>query len=105
MKDQKARACLSLFQAIYGCDSDDEDDEASKEDQAKKAEDKERLDDHDEDIPGFLSMIGSSLKRLGGGIVGAHRSLIYCQIQYLLLKPHFYALILHVFMDLPWLFI
>ncbi len=64
VKDRRARALLSVFQAFYRDDSDNDDSKdngAGSEDQDEKAEENENSDD-DDDIHGFLSMIGSSLK-------------------------------------------
>ena len=61
VKDRRARALLSVFQAFYGDDSDSgdsEDNGAGGEDQDKNADENENSDDID-DIHGFLSMIGS----------------------------------------------
>jgi hypothetical protein len=58
LKNPKAKAFLSAFQALFCDESGDEDDEADAIDQDNK-------DDHvdaDEDLHGFLSMVGSSLK-------------------------------------------
>jgi hypothetical protein len=64
VKDRRARALLSVFQAFYGDDSDSgdsEDNGAGGEDQDKNADENENSDAID-NIHGFLSMIGSSLK-------------------------------------------
>ena len=65
MKDRKARALLSVFQAFYGGDSDsndsDEEDNGAQE-QEDQIETTDVDNDDNEDIHGFLSMIGSSLK-------------------------------------------
>ena len=63
VQDRKAKALLSVFQAFYGGNSDSENDDDEAGQDEKEEREQENVDNHDDDeLHGFLSMIGSSLK-------------------------------------------
>ncbi len=59
MKDPKAKAFLSAFKTFM-CVNDDSDDDSNANNEVSTADDDDAHDDNgDEDLQGFLSMIGS----------------------------------------------
>jgi len=64
VKDRKAKALFSVFQAIYGgsSDSDSDDEIASNEEKGDDTVQDDTSTTKDDDLHGFLSMVGFSLK-------------------------------------------
>ena len=85
LKDPKVNAFLSAFEALFCESRDDEEDYADSAENDENEEQEETNEDTGE-LQGFLAMIGSS-KRLSSGIIGAHTSLIFRQIKFLLTNP------------------
>jgi hypothetical protein len=63
VQDCKAKALLSVFQAFYGENNDIENDKEDTGDEDKWEDTvQDDVETHDDDLHGFLSMIGPSLK-------------------------------------------